>query len=60
MMKSVLLFYRELIKELKEMGFEINRYNPCVANKVVDGTQMTVRWHVDDLIISHVSQCKIF
>jgi hypothetical protein len=26
MMKSAVLFYRKLIKELKEMGFEINPY----------------------------------
>ncbi len=30
-----------------------------MANKLVDGKQMTVRWHIDDLMISHVSQCKI-
>ena len=59
MMKSALLFYRKLIKELKEMGFEINPYDPCVANKCVDGKQMTVRWHVDDSMISHVNQYKI-
>ncbi len=59
MMKSALLFYRKLIKELKEMGFEINPYDLCVANKLVDGKQMTVRWHVDDLMISHVNQDKI-
>ncbi len=59
MMKSALLFYRKLIKELTEMGFEINPYNPCVANKVVNGTQMTLRWHIDDLMISHISQRKI-
>ncbi len=59
MMKSALLFYRKLIKELKEMGFEINPYDSCVANKLVDGNQMTVRWHVDDLMISHVNQDKI-
>jgi hypothetical protein len=59
MMKSALLFYRKLIKELKEMGFEINPYDPCVANKVVNGTQMTVRWHVNDLMISHISQREI-
>ena len=35
------------------MGFEINPYNPCVANKMVKGSQMTVIWHVDDLKISH-------
>ncbi len=56
MVKSALLFYRKLIKELKEMGFEINPFDPCVANKIVDGTQMTVRWHIDDLMISHGCQ----
>ncbi len=41
------------------MGFEINPYNPCVANKMVNGTQMTIRWHVDDSMISHLSQDEI-
>ena len=31
----------------------MNRYDPCVTNKVIDGTQMTVAWHVDDLKVSH-------
>jgi hypothetical protein len=55
MMKSELLFYRKLISELKGMGFEVNPYDPCVANKMINGSQMTVRWHVDDLMISHSS-----
>jgi hypothetical protein len=59
MMKSALLFYRKLVAELLNMGFEINPYDPCVANKMVNGTQMTVRWHVDDLMISHTSQDNI-
>jgi hypothetical protein len=59
MMKSALLFYRKLVSELREMGFTINPYDPCVANKTVNGTQMTIRWHVDDLMISHVSQDEI-
>ncbi len=42
MMKSALLFYRKLISELKEMGFEVNPYNPCVVNKIVNGSQMTI------------------
>ncbi len=45
MMKSALLFYSKLVSELQEMGFEINPYDPCVANKTVNGTQMTIRWH---------------
>jgi hypothetical protein len=28
MMKSALLFYRKLVSKLKEMGFEVNPYNP--------------------------------
>ncbi len=55
MMKSALLFYRKLISELKGMGFEINPYDPCIANKMINGSQMTLRWHVDDLMISHTS-----
>jgi hypothetical protein len=48
-----------LVAELHNIGFEINPYDPCVANKMVNGTQMTVRWHVDDLIISYISQDNI-
>ncbi len=59
MMKSALLFYKKLVSELREMGFEINPYDPCVSNKMVNGTQMTIRWHVDDLMISHLSQDEI-
>ncbi len=45
-----------LVKELKEMGFEINPYDTCMANKLMNKKQMTVRWHVDDLMISHVDK----
>jgi hypothetical protein len=41
------------------MGFEINPYDPCVANKMVNRSQMTIRWHVDDLMISHLKQEEI-
>jgi hypothetical protein len=37
------------------MGFEVNPYDPCIANKMINGSQMTVRWHVGDLMISHSS-----
>ena len=36
------------------MGFDINPYDPCVANRMKNGSQQTVTWHVDDLKISHV------
>ena len=41
------------------MGFEINPYDPCVVNKMINGSQMTVRWHVDNLMISHTSNKAI-
>jgi len=50
-----MLFYRKLKKDLLSYGFEINPYDPCVANKIVKGSQMTVSWHVDDLKASHAS-----
>ncbi len=53
MMKSALLFYRKLVADLISLGFEINPYDPCVANKMVRGKQLTVCWHVDDLFIGH-------
>ena len=35
------------------MGFIINTYDPCVANKMVKGKQFTVVWHVDDPKLSY-------
>jgi hypothetical protein len=54
MIKSPLLFYRKLRKDLEDDGFEINPYDICVANKMINGNQITVTWHVDDLKVSHV------
>jgi hypothetical protein len=53
-LRAALLFWRRLSSELKELGFEINPYDWCVANKMIDGHQCTILWHVDDLKISHV------
>ena len=54
MMKSALLFHRKLVADLTSLGFEINPYNPCVANKIINNKQMTICSHVDDLFIGHV------
>jgi Reverse transcriptase (RNA-dependent DNA polymerase) len=55
-MRAALLFWRMLSAQLIEWGFTMNPYDPCVANKTVNGTQCTVLWHVDDLKISHVER----
>jgi hypothetical protein len=41
------------VKDLTAYGFELNPYDPCVANKMVNGQQLTVSWHVDNLKASH-------
>ena len=53
MLRAALLFYKRLRSDLDHMGFGINPYDPFVANKIVNGHQMTICWHVDDLKVSH-------
>ena len=54
MLQSSLLFYKKLKKDLENIGFIVNPYDPCVANKMVNNHQHTVTWHVDDLKSSHI------
>ena len=37
----------------------MNPYDPCIANKIRNGKQMTVTWHVDDLKISHMESDEV-
>jgi len=54
MLKSSLLYYKRFRKDIEGIGFKVNPYDPCVANRTVNGKQHTVVWHVDDLKSSHV------
>jgi hypothetical protein len=51
--KSALLWYELFHSTLKEMGFVLNPYDPCIANCTIDGKQCTIAWYVDDTKISH-------
>jgi hypothetical protein len=53
-LKAALLFWKRLSNQLAEWGFKVNPYDWCVANKMINGKQCTVVWHVDNLKISHV------
>jgi hypothetical protein len=53
------LFWEKLSRKLEEWGFSKNPYDPCVANKMVNGKQLTVAWHVDDLKVSHVDKTVV-
>ena len=50
--QAAMLFWKNLSTTLKSWGFKINPYDWCVANKMVNGKQITIAWHVDDLKIS--------
>ncbi len=59
LLRSALLFYNKLVADLESDGFMLNPCDSCVANKVVDGKQMTVCWHVDDLKVSHCDPAQV-
>ena len=52
--KLALLWCELLTGELREMGFELNPYDKCVANKMIDGKQCTLAWWVDDNCLTHL------
>jgi hypothetical protein len=54
-LQAALLFWQNLSSQLEELGFVINPYDFCVANKMIDGLQCTIVWHVDDFKIPHVA-----
>ena len=43
---SRLLYYCKFTKSLTIIGFEINYYDPYVANKVMNGSQISILFHV--------------
>ena len=49
MLQSSLLWYKQFRGDLKDLGFIFNPYGPCMANKMVNRKQQTIRFHVDDL-----------
>ena len=40
-------------EKLQEMGFKLNPYEKCIANKQINGKQCTLAWYVDDNKVSH-------
>jgi Reverse transcriptase (RNA-dependent DNA polymerase)/Zinc knuckle len=57
--KSALLWYDLFSSTLLDMGFQLNPYDACVANKMIIGTQCTIVWYVDDNKISHISPAVV-
>ena len=59
-LRAARLFWQKLSKQLiDEWGFTPKKYDDCVVNKMINGKQMTVVWHVDDLKVSHVDASEV-
>ena len=53
MLTASLLWYKKFRKDLEAIGFKFNDYDACIANRIKDGSQQTIRFHVDDIMSSH-------
>ncbi|CAJ1946144.1 unnamed protein product [Cylindrotheca closterium] len=54
MLEASMLWYKKLRGDMEKHGFIFNPYDGCIANKIVNGKQQTIRFHVDDLLSSHI------
>ena len=55
MMIASLLYYKKFRNDIDSIGFEVNLFDICVANRMVNGKQNTITWHVVDVKSSHVN-----
>ena len=54
MLVAALMWYTDFKKDLEGKDYKFNPYDPCVANKLIRGKRHTVRFHVDDIMASHM------
>ena len=47
--KTILLFYNKFCKDIESQGFVSNPYNKYVTNKIINGNQIIILWHVNYL-----------
>ena len=52
--ESAMLWYNLYTDTLKDMGFKVNPYDYCVANKMINNKQYTIVFHVDDNKLSYI------
>jgi hypothetical protein len=56
-LQAAMLFWANLMRFLTlKPGFTVNPHDRCVVNKMIDGEQCTIIWHVHDLKLSHIKQ----
>jgi len=55
MLQAALLWYKKFGSDSESIGYVFNPYDPCIANKIIDGKQHTIRFHVNNIMASLVS-----
>ena len=59
-LQAARLFWQKLSKQFIDVwGYAPNKYNSLVVNKMINGHQMTVVWHVNDLKVSHIDTREV-
>ena len=59
-LRAARLFWQKLSKQLIDLcGFAPNKYDDCVVNRMINGHEMTVVWHVNDLKVSHIDTREV-
>ena len=59
LLRSALIFNEKLFYDLEVYVFVINPCGPCVDNTEINGYQMTVVCHVNDLKVSHKDSFEV-
>lgn len=59
MLKSALLLFKKLVKDLKAYGQMLKPYDPCIVNIRINCALMAVTWHVDNLKVSDKMLLKL-
>jgi hypothetical protein len=47
MLQSEFYFYTKFKKEIVQISSFVNLYDPCMVNRMVNGCQHSITWHVD-------------
>ena len=51
MLTESLLWYRKFCSNLEKVGFKFNDFDSCVATRMIEGSQHTIRYHIDDIVL---------
>ena len=51
--RSALSWFELFSSTLIKFGFQLNPYDTCIVNAIINDTQFTICWYVDDNKLSH-------